>query len=201
MSHQNPLIPASRLANLDRARRVTELLHVPTAACANAVVSAKRRRIRRRSPARDNRSACPNFSMISSMPETTCTLRPARDTGGPAPDPAADLRCARDRLWRSRSAVRNSSGASSRRAFACRKRRRERHSAEHVFCVFATDGCGRYHFRHSRHRLRRLSLLPIPKPSPKRDGHCQHRRHPPRGGQVSKWISTPPPGGSQTDRR
>ena len=164
MSQESALNLPSRLAILGRGWRVTARPHVPTCAPLNSIAPAKRCLIRRRRPARDSRSACPNFSMISSMAPVTSADRPARDIGGPGP---AACRCRRDRRCRSRSASRNSAGAADRRALARRARRCRRHRSEHVRCVFAVDGCGRYHSRHSQHRWRAASSWsPIPGPSP-----------------------------------
>jgi hypothetical protein len=177
---------------------VTGRPHVPTCASENSIVPATRRLIRRRRPARDSRSACPNFSMISSMAPVTSADRPARDIGGPGP--AAACRWRRDRC-RSRSASRNSAGAADRRTPAWRARRWRRHGSEHVRCVFAADACARYHTRHSQHRWRALSSWsPIPGPLPgasaRRDLAAIAR-----GGQAvevdlktaARWISGWPP--------
>ncbi len=166
--------------------------HVPTCAPENSIVPAKRRRIRRRRPARDSRSACPNFSMISSMAPVISADRPARDIS--APGPAAVCRCRRDRRCRSRSAWRNSAGADLRRALACRDRRCRRHRSEHVLCVFAVAACARYHPRHSQHRRRAFwSLSPIPGPSPNPGARATSPRLPRRsagrgGSQVHRWV-------------
>ena len=181
MSQESALNTASRLAILGRGWRVTARPHVPTCASENSIVPAKRRRIRRRRPARDSRSACPRFTMISSMAPVTSADRPARDIGGP--DPAAACRCRRDRCCRSRSACRNSAAAADRRAFACRARRWRRHRSEHVLCLFAVDACARYHTRHSQHRWRALSSpSPIPRPSPKGDARATPSRSSRRSG-------------------
>jgi hypothetical protein len=177
---------------------VTARPHVPSCALSNSIVPAKRHLIRRRRPARDSRSACPNFSMTSSMAPAASADRPARDIGGPGP--AAARRCRRDRRCRSRSASRNSASAADRRALACRARRWRRHRSEHVRCAFAADACARYHPRHSQHRWRALSSSsPIPRPSPKAGAGATS---PARcGGQAAEvdlktaagWISGWPP--------
>jgi hypothetical protein len=201
MSQKNALNPPSRLAIPGRGWRVTARRHVPTCASGNAIVPARRCLIRRRRPARDSRSACPNLSMISSTAAAASTDRPARDIGGPGPTAACRRR--RDRC-RSRSASRNSAGDAERRACACRARRCLRHGSEQVFCVFAADACARYHTRHSLHRRRAASSgSPIPGPL---QGRCAQRDHAAiaRGGQAAKvdlttaaaWISGwPPPKG------
>ena len=109
---------------------MTSPLHVPNCAPANSIVPAKRRLIRRRRPARDIRSACPNFSMISSMAPATSADRPARDIGGPVPSTPVPSGVAWRSRWqrvRARSSLRTAGRSASRRAFSCLPRRRSRH--------------------------------------------------------------------------
>ena len=176
MSHSRGLILLLHLGNPRGGRRVTQRFHVPACDLLNRVVSRKSRRIRCLSPARDRRSACPNFSRISSMAAVASADRPARDIGGPPP--LAAFRRARDRRCRSRSASRNAPSAPPRRALACLARRTRRHRAEHVLCVLAVDGCRWYQLPHSQHRRRgAFSRIPIPTSStagiqPRSSGHA-----------------------------
>ncbi len=149
---------------------MTSPLHVPTCAPANSIVPAKRRLSWRRRLARDIRSACPKFSMISSMAPATSADRPARDIGGPVPPRPVPSRVAWRSRWqrvRARSSLRTVGRSASRRAFSCLPRRRSRHFFPHVFWVFAVDGAGVYQHRHSQQRRRAVSSwCPIPGPSP-----------------------------------
>ena len=188
-----------------RGRPVTSPLHVPNCAPANSIVPAKRRLIRRRRPARDIRSACPNFSMISSMAPATSADRPARDIGGPVPSrpvPSGVAWRSRRQRVRARSSLRAAGRSASRRAFSCLPRRRSRHFFPHVFWVFPVDGAGMYQHRHSQQRRRDvLSWNPIPGPSPEGGPRATSPSRSVAPVRRPRWISRPPQTGSQAGRR
>ena len=174
---------------------MTSHLHVPVFRPADFGSPSESRRSWRRSPARDSRCVCPNFSMISSIASAACPDRPVSDICGLSP---ADTR---SRWWRSRSPSRAADGFSARRFLSRLARRRSRHFTLQVICVSEADGSGAYQSRHSQQRRRNVLLGSIPQRDRAEQLPRLLRRYCGAGVRARDWIPQPPQDGSQSGRR